>query len=768
MPNVRLALASITSLLLGTVSAQREGARLYDPAQLRTLRLDFYDGDYDATLDERWLEGDDRRLPARATLDGEVVIDSVAVRYKGNSTYSLAREEGSPKLPFNIDLNEYDRSADWDGITKLKLANAWLDPTFAREVLAYGIYDDFLPSPRAALIEVYVGEDYLGLYVNTESVGKAFLRRQYGDDEGAFFKCDPAQQYGVETDSTGKSDLDYLGADTTLYYPHYELKSDDGWGELRDLIAVLDDGGSPEELEAVLNVDRLLWGFAANMAVNNLDTYNGVVQHNYYLYRAPTGRWQYVPWDVSESWTGAFLSVFPPEVTREYNPFGNLLFNYFTPLMLRINFTPEYRRRYAHHLRVALAESPDADALRDRLQRLYDLSAGAVAADTNRAFTTAEWRQGFDADITEDRSSGIAGLLNTHEARRGFLATVDEIAAAPPVLGEPAIDVRGDATYVTVAASGADEDEGGVRLFTSDDLRAYASGFRQNPMRDDGRGGDLVAGDGVYTAALPGGGTVPLRYYVRADDDDAMATRPARAEYVFYRYAPAGVEALVINEVAASNDATLADEAGEFDDWIELHNPTDQPVNVGGLLLSDDPAEPARFTLPAVEIAASGYLLVWIDGDTDQGDLHAPFRLSADGEAVVLSRADGTVIDEVTFPNQYADITWGRLPDADGPFARLEPSPGAPNERVSSLGAEVEGPLGIAISPNPASGSIRVQRAAGGGLGELRLIDARGRLVRHWALGSQTDARLDLSQLAPGAYALLGHGYSARLIVAPR
>ena len=749
-------------------ASAQAGAALYDASVVRTLRLDFYDADYDATLDERWLEGDGARLPARATLDGTVVVDSVGVRYKGNSTYALAREAGSPKLPLNIDLDAYDGSAHWDGITKLKLANAWLDPTFAREVLAYDTYGRFLPSPRASLVRVYLGEEYLGLYVNTESVAKPFLRRHYASDEGAFFKCDPAQQYGVDTDSTGKSDLDYLGPDTTLYYPHYALKSDAGWGELRDLIAVLDDGGSAEELEAVLNVDRLLWGFAANMVVNNLDAYNGVVQHNYYLYRAPTGRWQYVPWDVSESWTGAFLSVFPPEVTREYNPFGNLLFNYFTPLMLRINFTPEYRRRYAHHLRVALAESPDSTALRGRLQALYDLTAEAVAADTNRAFTTDEWRLGFGADLTEGRESGIAGLLNTHGARRRFLATIEEISAEPPVLGEPELDIRDDGVYVTVAASGAVEGEGGVRLFTSADPRAYASGFDASAMRDDGTGGDLVADDGVYAAALPGGGREPLRYFVRADDDDAMATQPPRAEYAFYRYAPAGSEAIVINELAARNDATLADEAGEFDDWIELHNPTDAPVNVGGLLLSDNPDDPARFTLPTVEIGAGDYLIVWADGDTDQGALHAPFRLSGDGESLTLRGADGAVVDEVTFPNQYADISWGRLPNATGPFARLVPTPGAPNKEVSGVALPRDQPADLTLAPNPAHGWVDVRNPAGRGLGDLRLVDVNGRTVRAWAAGERAEARLELAGVAPGAYALLGEGSAGRLVVTPR
>ena len=38
---------------------------------------------------------------------------------------------------------------------------------------------------------------------------------------------------------------------------------------------------------------------------------------------------------------------------------------------------------------------------------------------------------------------------------------------------------------------------------------------------------------------------------------------------------------VVINEVLASNASTLADPQGEYDDWIELYNPSDEQVDVG-------------------------------------------------------------------------------------------------------------------------------------------------------------------------------------------
>ena len=62
--------------------------------------------------------------------------DSVGVRYKGNSTFVLPNDNGSPKVPYNLDFNYWVSGQKLMDYKKVKLANAWLDPTFAKEYLA--------------------------------------------------------------------------------------------------------------------------------------------------------------------------------------------------------------------------------------------------------------------------------------------------------------------------------------------------------------------------------------------------------------------------------------------------------------------------------------------------------------------------------------------------------------------------------------------------------------------------------------------------------
>jgi len=151
--------------------------------------------------------------------------------------------------------------------------------------------------------------------------------------------------------------------------------------------------------------------------------------------------------------------------------------------------------------------------------------------------------------------------------------------------------------------------------------------------------------------------------------------------------APARPSSLVvINEVLASNGSGLQDPQGEYDDWIEVYNAGDGPVDLAGMYLTDDLAVPTRWQFPLdrpslTTIAARGYLLVWADGDTEDPGLHANFKLSSAGEEVALVHADGrTVADHVRFGELLADTSYARLPNGSETWRPLVvPTPGRDN-----------------------------------------------------------------------------------------
>ena len=139
---------------------------------------------------------------------------------------------------------------------------------------------------------------------------------------------------------------------------------------------------------------------------------------------------------------------------------------------------------------------------------------------------------------------------------------------------------------------------------------------------------------------------------------------------------------LVISEFMAVNSSTAADPQDEYDDWIELHNTGDAPIDLGGMYLTDDPDDPTAWQFPAgTSLPAGGYLVIWADGDTADAGLHAGFGLDSDGDEIVLFDTDGTtVIDEVAFGGQRPDISYGRVPGDDGAWGYLlTATPGSAN-----------------------------------------------------------------------------------------
>ena len=148
--------------------------------------------------------------------------------------------------------------------------------------------------------------------------------------------------------------------------------------------------------------------------------------------------------------------------------------------------------------------------------------------------------------------------------------------------------------------------------------------------------------------------------------------------------APMTGPAVVINELMADNDNILADPQGDYDDWLELHNRTNSAVTLTGMYLSDKEDEPTKWEFPEnTEIPANGYLIVWLDEDIDDPEgLHADFKLSKGGEAVLLVDTDANgnaVLDSITFGEQETDSAFGRWPNGTGNFQTVGATPGAPN-----------------------------------------------------------------------------------------
>jgi hypothetical protein len=145
---------------------------------------------------------------------------------------------------------------------------------------------------------------------------------------------------------------------------------------------------------------------------------------------------------------------------------------------------------------------------------------------------------------------------------------------------------------------------------------------------------------------------------------------------------------ILLNELSASVTNSQVDNYGEFEDWVEIFNSSKSDVNLAGWYLSDNPAKPFKWRIPAsnpkiTTILAGSYLLLWADKDTMQGPDHLGFSLKKKGEYLFLYRPtkDGPVLeDSVRYGALSPDQSFGRCPDQTNEWTVFKhPTPGKQN-----------------------------------------------------------------------------------------
>ena len=142
---------------------------------------------------------------------------------------------------------------------------------------------------------------------------------------------------------------------------------------------------------------------------------------------------------------------------------------------------------------------------------------------------------------------------------------------------------------------------------------------------------------------------------------------------------------IVINEILASNSKVNADGFGEHDDWVEFYNPTDDSIQLGGMFLTDNKDEITKHEIGTksgywTQIPPKSYILFWIDGDPEQGQRHASFKLNKKGGYLGLYDQNLKLIDEINYSKQTDNVSFGRNKDNSQQYAFFKkPTPNLPN-----------------------------------------------------------------------------------------
>lgn len=735
---------TIAFALIGTsvfsVSSYAQ-ADLYDLGSVREIRLYFADSNWNDRLDSLYLEGDDR-LTGDLVIDGTMIPD-VGVRYKGFSSYSSSRE----KNPFNIKLDHVYPGQNYQGYDKLKLSNVFQDPSFMREVLSYDIARKYMPASQANYADLYVNDVLIGLYTNVEDVSKEFVDKHFGSRGNPFVKGNPAT---VDLNGENSNLSNTPGTDITNYYDLYSLESDEGWDELYTLIDILNN--DPGSVDQVLNIDRTLWMHAFNYALINFDSYVGYAQ-NYYLYMDDNARWNPILWDMNMS----FASFRFTDASTYWNGFSiaqavtidplehlNSVSVQPRPLMRNLFENPTYQRMYLAHMRTIVDENFADQSYYTRALELRDVIAPHVLADTNKFYSYQDFQDNLDQTVSDLIDyPGIAELI---DQRTVYLSNY------PGFTGQPVVD---DIAHFPEELSIGEEVAITATITNSDSAslayRTAVNGlFDHVELKDDGLNGDGEANDGIYGAYITASSSL-IQFYIYAENAVAGVFSPARASYEYHTIATQmNPGDMVINEFMALNEGVVLDENGEADDWIELYNRSNVAISTAGLYLSDDATDATKWAMPSRVLQPGEYLIIWADGQPDQGDDHADFGLEATGETVMLSYADTTIIDQVNFGDQYVISSTGRFPNGSGGFRELYPTFNAWNspDGIDDLDRYMR------LFPNPSNGDIHLILDEDGPY-EMWLVSPDGkRITPEYTINGDRAVRIGTLGLTHGAYIL--------------
>lgn len=168
-------------------------------------------------------------------------------------------------------------------------------------------------------------------------------------------------------------------------------------------------------------------------------------------------------------------------------------------------------------------------------------------------------------------------------------------------------------------------------------------------------------------------------------------------------------EAVVINEVLASNKTIVLGSAGKTPDVLELYNGRTEAVDLAGWTLTYKRVasstvphfDPVIYTFPeGTSIDADSRLVVFCDDKIGDGtEVHTTFKLASEGATLTLREPDAQVADEVVYEEQEPDLSYGRFTDGVALLSsKREPDIGAPN---FSFGASVKPEIkSVSIEPN--------------------------------------------------------------------
>jgi spore coat protein CotH len=639
----------------------------------------------------------DIEYSARFIFDNGIIkdtIDPVGFRLRGNTS------RYSQKKSFKVSFNTFTSGGKYYGVEKLNLNGEHNDPSVMRSKICWDIFRKMeIPAPRSNHVQVYINNNYYGLYISVEHIDEEFVKSRFVYNDGNLFKC------------LWPADLNYLGDDPELYKLEegdrrvYQIKTNkeaDDYSDLAHYIDVLNNSSSEDlmcKLDSVFNTYDYLKVIAADVLFGNWDGYI-YNKNNFYVYHNTTsGKFEFIPYDLDNTLGIDWMSRdWANRNIYDWQQHGDQ----YRPLYEQIMGNQELRDQYSYYMNQLVTVTIDYDSLKSAVEQRRDMVAQYITNDPyyplDYGYTIDDFYNSYNESLGGHVAYGIFPYLQT---RISSITEQLESTTMEPVIKYIAHNRSSGSdlwirAYVDVATTPAMVEI----LFTIEGQTST-----RNNMYDDGLHNDGIAGDNIYGGIIE---NIPesssLTYQIVATDNGTGETI-LPCDPVFVPQSGGGDIMLFINEFMASNESTIADEHGDYDDWIEVYNPEDETVWLGDKYLTDKLDKPDKWQMPDAYIEPGEFVLFWADDEPEQGLFHTNFKLKKDGEEIGIFESNMVAIDEIVYNEQTTDISYGRKQDGNSEWIFFNsPTPGSSNDLSDIVHNNLKS--GFTLYPNPANGDV--------------------------------------------------------------
>lgn len=597
---------------------------------------------------------------------------------------------------------------------------------FPRDDLSHLIMQDVgLDVQAGKWVVMYINGEYWGMHTLKERQDQFYIKYKYLMDDGevTIFDNEGDIEEGVQSDSTLFNEIE----------------------EFVELAAM--DSSDVAYLAQHIDIDNFLTYQASQIILGNGDWPNGNVKmwrkhstgYDPYAPAGHDGRFRWFMYDLDGGYGGSCNGTYVTMngIDRAMSVEDGI--SGYTILLRGMMKNEKLKHKFLNRILTLVNTTFSNEQTLPMVDSVFEALESGMLSHVTR------WRYPSIDTTLIGRSKEVPSLLAWHQIEEDLRFFLTH---RPDYVRQHVVNYLGGGANVSLDLKVANSQQGRLKI---NDYLSVVDSVRAT----------YVSGLPVQVEAIPAKGFV-FSHWSDTAEGAVRWIDPAGTEAITAFFQPDTGEFVQIhphiNEFLASNEQQSHDAKKEYDDWIELYNPFDQPIDLSGYFITDE-AGKFKTQIPiesGLKIPPHGFRVFWADDEEDEGIYHLGFKLSKEGEAIYLFAPDSTLVDSVVYSDQTTDVSWGRENDTSDQWKSfVYPTRGYSNTLTSVAEGELPDQRWW-VYPTMASHKVFLPSRA-----DVWVFSIDGQLFNH----VEAATSIEVSQWPAGFYVLKSDQGIARISV---